>query len=121
MINCVFGQGIDSMINDLNHYTFIDAPMLTRTIVDSGDNNGTGIVLRNTDFSGGKTWASIIGANSTFAGYVQATNGLYVRSNTLASIPTLIKGDAYFYSSNGVLYVITSSPSGVLATNKLAP
>ncbi len=50
-----------------------------------------------------------------------AATGLLVRSNTLASIPTLNKGDNFYWSSNGVAYVITSSPTGVLATNKLGP
>jgi len=49
------------------------------------------------------------------------SGGFLVRSNTLASIPTLTPGDTYYWSSNGVAYVITDSPSGVLVTNKLGP
>jgi len=47
--------------------------------------------------------------------------GILIKSNTLASIPALNPGDTYYWSSNGVAYVITSSPSGSLATNKLGP
>jgi hypothetical protein len=47
--------------------------------------------------------------------------GMLVHSSTMASIPTLAKGDIYFWSSNGVAYVICSSPTGVLTTNKLGP
>jgi hypothetical protein len=47
--------------------------------------------------------------------------GLVVRSNSLASIPTLLPGDTFYWSSNGVAYVICSNPSGVLTTNKIAP
>jgi hypothetical protein len=46
---------------------------------------------------------------------------LLVQSNALATIPTLGKGDAYLWSSNGVLYSINSNPGGTLTTNKLAP
>lgn len=49
------------------------------------------------------------------------TAGILVKSNTLASIPTLSPGDTYYWSSNGVAYVITDSPSGTLVTNKLGP
>jgi hypothetical protein len=49
------------------------------------------------------------------------SGGLLVKSNTLASIPVLSPGDTYYWSSNGVAYVITDSPSGVLVTNKLGP
>lgn len=50
-----------------------------------------------------------------------ANPSLLIRSNTLASIPVLSKGDAYLWSSNSILYSINCSPSGVLTTNKLAP
>lgn len=46
---------------------------------------------------------------------------LLIRSNTLASIPTLSKGDVYLWSSNSILYSINCSAAGVLTTNKLAP
>lgn len=49
------------------------------------------------------------------------SGGFLVKSNTLASIPALTPGDSYYWSSNGVAYVITDSPSGVLVTNKLGP
>lgn len=52
-------------------------------------------------------------------GVVTATNSLLLRSNTLASIPTLIKGDTYFWVSNGTPYVIASGPTGTLTTNLL--
>ena len=48
-------------------------------------------------------------------------NGFLVKSNTLSLIPTLSPGDNYYWSSNGVAYVICRSPSGVLTTNKIAP
>lgn len=125
MINCTFGQGIDTMFGDLNHYTFINTPVTTRQIVDSGDSGGAGIELRNTDFGGGKTWSSIIGANSTFSGYVQATNGFYTRSNTMANIGAVINsmlpGDTYEFVTNGVKWGVAKSPIGVLTTNKIFP
>lgn len=49
------------------------------------------------------------------------SGGFLVKSNTLASIPTLNPGDTYYWSSNGVAYVICNSPSGTLTTNKLGP
>lgn len=51
----------------------------------------------------------------------QFAGGFLVHSNTLASIPILNPGDTFYWSSNGVAYVITDSPGGVLATNKLGP
>ena len=54
-------------------------------------------------------------------GPIWSGTGLLVASNTRASIPALNRGDVYLWSSNGVAYIICSSPSGVLTTNKLAP
>lgn len=125
MINCTFGQSIDTMFGDLNHYTFINTSLITRQIVDSGDSGGTGIEFRNTDFGSGKTWSSFIGPNSTFSGYVQATNSFIVRSNSMANlaatIAALLPGDAMMYSTNGVMWGIAKNPSGVLTTNKIFP
>lgn len=58
---------------------------------------------------------------SAFSGVGFFTNSIVIKSNALASIPTLARGDVYLWSSNGILYSINSSPSGVLTTNKLAP
>jgi len=56
----------------------------------------------------------------SLGGTVTSTNSFLFRSNTLASIPTLIKGDVYLWSSNGVPYYIVNSPSGTLSTNAFA-
>ncbi len=65
----------------------------------------------NNDFNVGVAGVGIASANA----------GFLVHSNTLASLPTLVSGDNFYWSSNGVAYVICSGPTGTLTTNKLGP
>lgn len=103
----------------------------------------TSIGTDDIDGTGPAQWGNVVTTNLIFggdsasgygpqfvrnsAGYVTLSTSLLVsnqyvlRSNTLASLPTLNKGDACLWSSNGILYSINSSPAGVLTTNKLAP
>lgn len=43
--------------------------------------------------------------------------GTIIHSNTLASIPTLVPGDVYNYSSNGIAFRILVGPTGTRTTN----
>lgn len=73
--------------------------------------------------NGGGANAIIMNSDGTavFGNSITSSNGFLAKSNVLASIPALVKGDTYYWSSNGVAYVICSSPTGVLTTNKLGP
>lgn len=73
--------------------------------------------------NGGGANAILMNSDGTavFGNSITSSNGFLAKSNVLASIPALVKGDTYYWSSNGVAYVICSSPTGVLTTNKLGP
>lgn len=73
--------------------------------------------------NGGGANAIIMNSDGTavFGNVVTSTNGFLARSNTPASIPPMIKGDTYYWSSNGVAYVTCVSPTGVQTTTKLGP
>ena len=54
-----------------------------------------------------------------------ATNGFFLATNALSAWPTAprTRGEAYFGNSNGVVYLLTSTPAALTwaATNKIAP
>lgn len=61
--------------------------------------------------SGASSFGSASISNATFV------NGIQINSNTPASLPTLLKGDSFYWSSNGVAFVIQCGPTGTLTTN----
>lgn len=69
--------------------------------------------------SDGTIGASFNTGTNFFAMVLREDKSLIVSSNTLANLPTLLKGDMAFWSSNGVPYLITCAPNGTLATNAL--
>lgn len=69
--------------------------------------------------SDGTIGASFNTGTNFFAMVVREDKSLIISSNTLANLPTLLKGDMAFWSSNSVPYLITSAPNGTLATNAL--
>lgn len=69
--------------------------------------------------SDGTVGASFNTGTNFFAMVLREDKSLIVSSNTLANLPTLLKGDMAFWSSNGVPHLITCAPNGTLATNAL--
>lgn len=85
------------------------------------DNRDSGSDLQYWRTNNGSHVARIDKNGILMANSLISNSGLLIHSNTLASIPILSNGDTYYWSSNGVAYVICSSPSGTLTTNKLGP
>ena len=72
--------------------------------------------MANTNLSTG-TFAG----NTAAAGRMQATNGAWIGSNSWMAVPTLVNGDNFYCSSNGVPHVIWRNQAGTLYTNRLVP
>jgi hypothetical protein len=63
---------------------------------------------------------SLLLSNVTSSGKISAY-GVIIKSNTIASIPTLTFGDNFYWSSNGVPHVIWKDQAGTQVTNRLVP
>jgi hypothetical protein len=64
--------------------------------------------------------------NLQIAGRISATNGFTIHTNNPVNWPTAptVPGNAYLGNSNGVIYLLSASPSNLSvwgATNKLGP